>query len=133
VIASLDKSTGALAFEAAVNNFSFSNPQMQQHFNGANWMNSTEFPKFTFAGKIDKPGKVKFAKNGVYKVSVTGNLTIKGISKPIAAPATITVKDGVISGLSNFTVKLKDYGITGQPIDAGKVAEKAKVKVSMQF
>ena len=46
VIASFDKATGAVAFEAAVNNFAFSNPKIQEHFNGANWMNSSSFPKF---------------------------------------------------------------------------------------
>src|ERR1700741_5054831 len=53
VIGSIDTQTGAVAFEAAVKNFSFSNPTMQQHFNGENWMNSDKFPKFTFTVKIE--------------------------------------------------------------------------------
>ena len=51
VIASLDKTTGVLAFEAAVNNFAFSNPTIQDHFNGEKWMNSASFPKFSFTGR----------------------------------------------------------------------------------
>ena len=47
VIASLDKSSGALLFEAAVNNFAFSNETIQGHFNGDKWLNSAEFPKFS--------------------------------------------------------------------------------------
>src|SRR5260221_13583892 len=54
VIGSIDTKKGELAFEAAVKNFSFSNPRMQEHFNSANWMNSGEFPKFSFTGTIDK-------------------------------------------------------------------------------
>ena len=83
VIGSLDKTTGDVVFEAAVNNFAFSNPKIQEHFNGANWMNSGTFPKFTFSGKIDNVKKVKFTKNGIYKVTVSGNLTVKGIRKPV--------------------------------------------------
>ncbi len=133
VIASLDKTTGAVAFEAAVNNFSFTNAMIQDHFNGEKWMNSATYPKFVFAGKVDKVNKIKFSKNGTYEVKVSGNLTVKGISKPVSAPATVTVNNGVITATSNFSIKLKDYGITGQAIDAGKVAEKPTITVSVQF
>lgn len=133
VIASLDKTTGAVAFEAAVNNFSFTNAMIQDHFNGEKWMNAAAFPKFVFVGKVDKVNKIKFAKNGTYEVKVSGNLTVKGISKPVSAPATVTVTNGVVTATSSFSIKLKDYGITGQAIDAGKVAEKPTVSVSVQF
>src|SRR5678816_798420 len=75
VIGSIDTKTGDVAFEAAVKNFSFSSPRMQEHFNGANWMNSDQFPKFTFAGKIEKPDKIKWTKDGTYTVKVYGDLT----------------------------------------------------------
>jgi len=133
VIASLDKTTGVLAFEAAVNNFAFSNPTIQDHFNGEKWMNSASFPKFSFTGKIDKLNKVKFNKNGVYDVTVSGNLTIKGISKPLTTKAKVTVTDGAVSATSDFTFKLADYGITGGPIDGGKVAPEPKVSVAVSF
>ena len=48
---------------------------------------------------------------------------IDGIAKPVSAPATVTVTGGVISAAAAFSIKLKDYGITGAPIDGGKVAE----------
>lgn len=133
VIASLNKTTGAVLFEAAVNNFSFSNPKIQEHFNAANWMNSASFPKFTFSGKIDKLSKVKFAKDGVYKVTVSGNLTVKGVSKPVSTPATITVAGGKLSAATAFSIVLADYGITGAPIDGGKVAKEPKITVAASF
>jgi polyisoprenoid-binding protein YceI len=133
VIASLNKSTGALLFEAAVNNFSFGNPKMQEHFNGDKWMNSAVYPKFTFNGKIDKLSKVKFGKDGVYKVSVSGDLTVKGISKPVKTEGTVTVAGGKISAMASFTINVADYGITGQPIDAGKVAKEPKITVAASF
>src|SRR5258705_4640929 len=91
VIASLDKTTGDLAFEVAVNNFTFVNPMMQEHFNGKDWMNSATFPKFTFTGKIVKISAVKFDKNGTYNVTVTRNLTIKEVSKPVSLKCQLTV------------------------------------------
>ena len=133
VIASLDKTTGVIMFEAAVNNFAFGNPKIQEHFNGANWLNSTEFPKFTFSGKIDKLGEVKFNKNGSYTVKVSGNLVVKGISKPVSASAKIVVKDGTVTSNSDFSIVLADYGITGAPIDGGKVSPEPKITVSASF
>ena len=62
VIGSVDFTTGDVAFEASVKNFNFSNPKIQEHFNAANWMNSDQFPKFTYTGKIDKVNKVKLNK-----------------------------------------------------------------------
>lgn len=133
VVGSIDTQTGAVAFEAGVANFAFSNPKIQEHFNGANWLNSAQFPKFTFTGKIEKPGKVKWDTNGTYKVQVDGNMIIKGISKPVKVEGTVTVADGKLKVAANFDIKLKDYGISGQPIEAGKVAEEPKVSVTAEF
>jgi polyisoprenoid-binding protein YceI len=133
VIGSIDTKTGDIAFEAAVKNFSFSSPKMQEHFNGANWMNSDQFPKFTFTGKIEKINKIKFTKDGTYKATVNGDLTIKGITKKTKLTGAITVTSGKIKVAANFTIKLADYNITGQPIEAGKVSQEPKISVSAGF
>ena len=133
VVGSIDTQTGAVAFEAGVANFAFSNPRIQEHFNGANWLNSAQLPKFTFTGTIEKPGKVKWDKNGTYPVQVDGNMIIKGISKPVKVEGTVTVADGKLKVAANFDIKLKDYGISGQPIEAGKVAEEPTVSVTAEF
>jgi polyisoprenoid-binding protein YceI len=133
VIGSIDTKTGGVAFEAAVKNFSYSNPKIQEHFNSANWMNSDQFPKFTFTGKIDKVNKVKFTTNGTYKVKVNGDLTVKGITKKTTVNGVITVASGKIKIATNFTIKLADYNITGQAIEAGKVSKEPKISVSAEF
>ena len=93
VIGSIDTQTGVVAFEAAVKNFSFSNPQMQGHFNGPNWFISDTYPVFAYTGKIEKLSSVKFTKNGTYKVTVTGDLKIKDITKKLKIHGTVTVND----------------------------------------
>jgi polyisoprenoid-binding protein YceI len=132
-IASIDTKTGAVAFEAAVKNFSFSNPRIQEHFNGTNWLNSDQYPKFSYTGTIDKVDKIKFTKDGTYSVKVKGNLTIKDISKPLDVDAVFTVTDGKVKATTNFTIALADFNITGQPIEAGKIAREPKVTVSAEF
>ena len=134
VIGSIDTKTGDVAVEAAVKNFSFSSPRMQEHFNSANWMSSDQFPKFTYTGKIEKMDKVKLNKDGTYKVKVNGDLTIKGITKSTAVEGTITVAGGKIKVETNFSVILSDFNITGQqPIEAGKVSKEPKISVSAEF
>jgi len=96
-------------------------------------MSSDQFPKFTFTGTIDKVNKVKFDKNGTYTVKVNGNLTVKGISKPTKVEGTVTVADGKIKIAANFKIKLEDYNITGQPVEAGKIDKEPKITVSAEF
>lgn len=133
VIAAVDTKTGSVAFEAAVKNFAFSNAMIQDHFNGDKWLNSNTFPKFSFKGQIVDASKVNFKKDGSYNVSVTGDLTIKDVTKQVTTPATIVVKGDVVSATSEFTITLSDYGITGAPIDGGKVAPAPKITVAAEL
>lgn len=133
VVAALDTKAGTVAFEATVKNFAFSNPTIQDHFNGGNWMNSDKFPSFTFTGKILNPETVDYTKNGSYNVEVEGTLTVKDKSQALKTPATIVVKDGAISASTNFSIKLADFDIKGAPIDAGKVAKEPKITVNAEF
>jgi len=133
VVAALDTKTGTVAFEAGVKNFAFSNPTMQEHFNSDKWLDSDKFPSFTFKGNIVNLAAVDFTKDGSYNADVEGTLNIKGVEKKIKAPATIVVKSGAVSTTSKFTINVADYGITGVPIDAGKVAKEPKITVSADF
>jgi polyisoprenoid-binding protein YceI len=128
-IAALDTKTGSVQIEAAVKNFAFANPGMQGHFNNASWMNSDVFPKFSFEGKIDDLSKISFSKEGSYAISVSGDLTIKDVSKPLTVPGTIVIKGGNISASAEFSIKLADYNMTGGSFASGKVSKEPKIIV----
>lgn len=130
---SINTETGAVDFEAMVASFAFSNPRIQEHFNGENWMNSKDWPSFTFRGKITKLSAVNFAKNGTYTVTVSGKLAIKDKTKEVKTPVTLVVNDGKISASTTFSIKLADFDIKGVPIDAGKVAPEPRISVSANF
>jgi polyisoprenoid-binding protein YceI len=133
VIAALDTKTGAVQFEANVKNFAFTNPTIQEHFNGERWLNSNANPTFTFKGNIVNPSSVDFTKDGSYNADVEGVLSIRGKEQKIKVPATIVVKDGGITTASDFSVALADYGISGAPIEGGKVAKQPKISVKADF
>jgi polyisoprenoid-binding protein YceI len=132
-IAAIDTKTGSVAFEATVKNFSFSNPMMQDHFNGEKWLHSDAHPSFTFKGKIVDPSSVDFSKDGTYKTEVEGVLSVKGKEQKIKVPASIVVKENSVVATSNFSIALADYGITGVPIDGGKVAKQPKITVNAEL
>src|SRR5690606_11243880 len=125
--------TGSIQFEANVRNFTFKNPTMQDHFNGERWMHSEQHPKFTFKGNIVDLSTVDFSKDGTYKTEAEGILTVKGKESKLRVPGTVVVKHGSVSLSSEFTINLSDFGITGVPIDAGKVSKKPKITVSADF
>jgi polyisoprenoid-binding protein YceI len=131
VIAQLNTKTGEIGFEAAVKNFSFSNPLIQEHFNEERWMNSGKFPAFTFIGKINDLQKYNFSKNGVYNVTVTGEMTVKEKSTVVTTPATIEVKNGTLMASANFSITLADYGISVG--DGSKIAPQPKITVSAEL
>jgi polyisoprenoid-binding protein YceI len=133
VIAAIDTKTGVIQFEANVKSFAFANPTMQGHFNGERWMNSDAFPTLSFKGTITNVSDVNLTKDGSYTATVEGALSIKGKEQKIKVPANITVKDGVISATSDFSVKLADYDISGAPVEAGKVSKEPKISVWAEF
>jgi polyisoprenoid-binding protein YceI len=133
VIAAVDTKTGTVEFEAPVKNFAFTNPTIQEHFNGERWMNSAAFANFTFKGSLVKPTSVNFEKDGTYNTEVEGVLNIRGKEQKIKVPATVVISGGSIVANSDFDIALADFGISGAPIDAGKVAKQPKISVRAEF
>jgi len=130
VIAALDTKTGTVAFEAQVKGFNFSNAMMQDHFNSPKWFDSEKNPTAVFNGKITNISDVKFDKDGSYTAKIEGDLSLKGISKPLTGTATIKVKGGAINAASDFTIKLADYAISNA---GGKIADEPKISVNADF
>ncbi len=133
VIASLDTKTGKLAFEVVIKNFAFANPRIQEHFNGAGWMDSEQFPLATFKGSINNLSSIKFTKDGTYSAEVKGDLTIHGVTKPVETKATITVNSSSTTATADFTIKLEDYGVNGPAVGAGKVSKEPQITVTAVF
>ena len=132
-VAAIDPSKNTIQFEAAIKNFSFTNPKIQEHFNQKSWLNSDEHPKATFNGTITNPSAINFKKDGTYTVNVEGDLTIKGKTQKVTTPATIAVAGKKLKALAVFSIKLADFGIEGQPISAGKVSGEPKISVSAEL
>lgn len=131
----INSSTGDIAISVPVQSFQFEKALMQEHFNNSNFMDSKQFPKISLKGKIASLSSVNFSKDGTYDVTVTGELTIKGITKPVTEKAQIIVSNGNVSVQCKFTVKeISSYGV-GKPMGKKKnnVAEDIEVNYKATY
>ncbi len=123
----LDVSTGDFVALALVKAFKFKAPLMEEHFN-ENYMESSQFPKATFKGKIiNFDGKKLSATKTSYDLE--GDLTIHGVTKKIKTKVTIASVSGKILASSSFSVKPQDYNIEIPNLVKGKIAEYVKIAI----
>ena len=128
----LDAPTGELVFNVLIKSFEFKNALMQEHFN-ENYMESDKFPKASFKGKITNISAVGFSKDGSYNVDVTGDLTIHGVTKPVTAKGSISVKGETVSAESKFVVQPSDYNIQIPKLVEGKIAKQIEVRIDLTY
>ena len=81
-------------------------PDVTKHLQTADFFDVAKFPQATFVSTEIKTGGDKGASH-----TVTGNLTLHGVTKSIAFPATIAVDPGAITVESTFAINRKDFGI----------------------
>ena len=119
-------------FSLLMKGFVFENAMMQEHFNGKEYMESDKFPKAEFKGTINGMATIDLEKDGAYPVMVSGDLTIKGITKPAKAAGLILVEKHRVSAESSFKIKLQEYGITGKDIGT-VIANNIEIKVNAKY
>jgi polyisoprenoid-binding protein YceI len=129
VYAVIDAGKKNLGFNLLVKGFSFHKKLMQDHFN-EEYIESDKYPKARFIGSYT--GDVDITKNGIYKVQVQGDLTLHGVTKAINVPATIEVKDGKLTGRSEFKLTPSDFNIKIPSLVREKIAQQMDIRVSVE-
>jgi len=132
VMSVLNQQTGEMQFSVLIKSFHFEKALMEEHFN-ENYMESNKFPKSSFKGTISDVSKINFAKDGNYAVNVSGDLTIHGVTKKVSAPGSITVKNGVATANSKFSVKLADYNVSIPKVVKDNIAEVIDITVACTY
>jgi polyisoprenoid-binding protein YceI len=91
------------------------NDKLVAHLKSADFFEVAKYPKATFASTAVKSGGEKGATH-----TVTGNLTLHGVTKGITFPATIrTGSGGGVDVDAEFSINRKDFGLVyaGKPDD----------------
>lgn len=120
----LDASTGKFAIKASQSAFTFKSALMQEHYN-ENYIESEKFPYVTFSGKINE--SIDYSVNGLYNVTIAGNIDMHGVSMPRVITGKIEIKDGKIFMNSIFDIKVADHKIKIPTLLMLKIAEIVRV------
>lgn len=81
-------------------------PDLTKHLKTADFFDVAKYPEATFVSTAIKPG----GQNGATH-TVTGNLTLHGVTKAVTFPATINVTPDAATVESSFSINRKDFGI----------------------
>jgi polyisoprenoid-binding protein YceI len=129
----IDLGTGNMEWAVLIQGFQFEKSLMKEHFN-ENYMESSKYPKAVFKGKIDNLSGVNLAKDGVYDVTVSGQLEIHGVSKPVTTQGTLTIKKGIVtSAFSKLSVALADYGIEIPKLVADNISKTVNITIQADY
>jgi polyisoprenoid-binding protein YceI len=128
----INAETGSVNFSLLVNGFLFKKALMQEHFN-ENYMESDKYPKATFKGAITDMGKINFKKEGVYNVTVTGDLNMHNVTNKVTIPAVIQVKGNTISANAVFKIKLEEYKISVPKVVENNISKAIELKVDCNY
>lgn len=126
--------TGALSsvsLEVDVKSIDTNQAQRDEHLRSADFFNVATFPKLSFVStKIEQTGE---------EITITGNLTIKDVTKPVALKgefsATITDPWGNARAALGVTGKInrKDFGLTwNMALETGGLVVSEDVKLAIE-
>lgn len=131
-----EKATGKIV--VATDSVKVTNPMMQEHLVGKEWLNAKEYPEITFepvsAANVKREGEKGTA-------DVTGKFTLKGVTKEITVPVTVHYLPGKLKDRqkvdgdllvirTKFDIKRSDFNIKpGEFTD--KVADEINLTLSI--
>ena len=100
--------------------------------NGAEMLDTTTFPEITFKSK-------QITQKGTNQFNVTGDLTLRGITKQVEVPLSfngiVTTRMGAAAGFSgNLTLNMSDFGVPfTREFEPGKRVVDDVLKVELQI
>ncbi len=101
-----DPTTSRVRINIQTDSLTSDDPKLTAHLKTADFFDVAKFPQATFESTAIKPGGEKGASH-----TVTGNLTLHGVTKSVTFPATISATADAVTVNSNFAINRKDFGI----------------------
>ncbi len=105
----------------------FPAPEVVQEAKGVDWLDTSKFATAEFQSTSVKPLDAR-------RVEVSGPLTIRGRSKTLVLPVTVTSEGGQTRAAGQFVLQRGDFGIgAGAWADPSLVANDVTVKFHLKF
>ncbi len=131
IAASEDFSDAAISFEAAIASISTGNEQRDTHLKSEEFFDATNFPTLSFVSS-------SFTKKAGSNYTLTGNLTVKGVTKEVTLDVEFggTMTDFYGQFKAGFeisgTINRSEFGLTWSAVtEAGGVVVSDEVKLHM--
>ncbi|MES2275841.1 MAG: YceI family protein [Bacteroidota bacterium] len=127
-----DFSDAVVELSADVASVTTDNDARDNHIKGADFFDAAKFPKMTFKS-------TSFKKSGDKTYKVTGDLTLKGVTKPVVLDATFRgtyanqMNKKTVAGFKvTGTIKRKDFGI-GANFPAAALSDEVTLNGNAEF
>jgi polyisoprenoid-binding protein YceI len=123
-----DPAKSSFVADIPVESLDSNNDKRDAHLKSPDWFNFKQYPNISF--KSTKVEKVDDK-----TLSVTGDLTLHGVTRSVSVPVELAGRGEFPKGTfragieATFTVKMSDYGIKGMP---GAVADEVKLIVAFE-
>lgn len=128
----LNMDNGEIAVSAQIKGFEFEKALMQEHFN-ENYVESDKYPTATFKGMILNFDAARYEKDKDYEENIEGELTLHGVTKKITTKAILNKVEQNITGKTEFTVAVNDFGIKIPKTVINNIAENISVIVNLKL
>jgi polyisoprenoid-binding protein YceI len=140
-----DVTTGSVDFTVDLSTLSTGIDGRDKHMKSAEYLSTDKFPKATFKSKSVKlvEGGKTLAPNQVIAVEIAGDLTIRGITKPLTTKALVRYIKGdgwsakmlgpgdILSVSAQFPIKMTDFGMKVPQYIVLKVANEVQINVKV--
>jgi polyisoprenoid-binding protein YceI len=127
----LDTETGKTSFRIPIRGFVFPNGLMQEHFN-ENYLESEKYPNALFNGSINNWKEIAIT-NQPQEVSISGEMTIHGVTNFIKETGVIYKNNNKVNGNATFRIQLVDYDVKIPKILIKNIAESVEIKMNLEL
>lgn len=118
--------TGTVTADIDVASLGVDEEKLAQHLKTPDFFDVAKFPKATFVSTQVRPGGERGATH-----TISGNLTMHGVTKSITFPATVRLSADAADVDAEFAINRKDFGIVypGKPDDL--IKDEVLIKLSI--
>lgn len=107
VLLGADPSSSQVRLTIEMNSVLSDNAKLTSHLQSADFFDAARFPEATFTSTAITAGGADGATH-----TIQGNLTLHGVTKSVAFPATVTAADRAVSLKAAFSIDRKAFGLT---------------------
>lgn len=102
-------------------------PKVQAKLAGPEVLNAVQFPEVTFRSTAVE---ARQSPDGSWNLRVTGDVTIKGVSRSLVLPLRVQLAEGVLTATGQTVLKQREFGIT--PVSVAGVV-KVKNELGLDY